>query len=194
MLQRELTYQVSFERLARLSRSASRKAFPALWGLTFLLLALFGAAMLGLFFYGNLLGMRLEDAGAPFGLELLFLAVCLLFVFGALLLRTLRTRQLKGRASFGQSIRLTQDEGGLRFATPEIEHYLKWPGISQMLVEHDGVVLSHGALFYLVPDNAFSGAAERLAFVRDVYGRLGESARAISERHVRAALADGGQQ
>jgi hypothetical protein len=41
----------------------------------------------------------------------------------------LRIAAVKRRATFNETIRLTQDEGGLRFATEEVEHYLKWRGI-----------------------------------------------------------------
>lgn len=106
-------------------------------------------------------------------------------------LRRFRLGQLKGRANF--SIRLEQDDGGLRFVADEVEHYLKWRGIGRILVEHDGVVVSHRNLFFLVPDAAFAGAEERLSFIRDVYDHLNASARAISEKHVRAVLKDGVQ-
>jgi len=57
----------------------------------------------------------------------------------------------------------------------------------------DGVVVSHGALFFIVPDAAFAGAGDRLAFIREVYSRLSDNARSISEKHVRAALSQGEQ-
>jgi hypothetical protein len=161
--------------------------------LSWLLLATFLAALVGLVVYGDWLRERLEMAGVPAGAELLFLAVGLLFFLGVWLLRRFRLGQLKGRANFNQSIRLAQDDGGLRFVTDEVEHYLKWRGIGQILVEHDGVVVSRGNLFFLVPDAAFASAEERLSFIRDVYDHLNASARAISEKHVRAVLKDGVQ-
>jgi hypothetical protein len=60
-----------------------------------------------------------------------------------------------------------------------------------MLIERDGIVVSHGNLFFLIPDRAFANPAERLSFIRDVYGRLSESARTLSEKFVRPALAAG---
>lgn len=194
MLQRELSYAVPFERLTRLSRSAGRKAYPATWWLTWLLLAIYAAAILAIFQYGHVVNFALEDVGFPYGIELMFVGAFLLFVLGALLLRRRHHSQIKQRAAFGQTIRLIQDGGGLRFATPEIEHYLKWPGISQLLVERDGIVVSHGNLFFLVPDTAFATPAERLDFLRDVWGRLGEQARALSKKHVGALLQESGQQ
>ncbi len=178
-MQRELSYQVPFERLARLSRSASRKAFRTVWWLTWLLLAMLLAAAFALIVHGDGLSEWLNRAGIPVGVEFLFFLVGLISFAGALLLRRLRINQVKGRAKFNQIIRLTQDDGGLRFATEDVEHYLKWPGISQLLVEHDGVVVSHGNLFFLVPDAAFASAGERLAFIRDVYGHMSQGARRI---------------
>jgi hypothetical protein len=57
-----------------------------------------------------------------------------------------------------------------------------------MLMERDGVVVSHGNLFFLVPDSAFVDTQERNGFVRDVFGRLGEEARSRSESSVRPVL------
>ena len=96
--------------------------------------------------------------------------------------------ETQARANFQSEIRLRQDDGGIRIATDEIEYYLKWRGISQMLMEHDGVVVSHGSLFFLIPDSAFADSEERNAFVRDVFGRLGEEARSRSEKSMRPVL------
>jgi hypothetical protein len=62
--------------------------------------------------------------------------------------------------------------------------------LSREEVVHDSVVVSHGALFFLVPNIAFADASDRLAFIREVHGRLSDKARAISEKHVRAALSE----
>jgi hypothetical protein len=80
---------------------------------------------------------------------------------------------------------LTEDEAGLRFASTEIEYYLKWQGISLLLPGTDGIALSHGNLFFFIPNGAFPSAEEKLAFVRDVYSRLSETARSFSEKYVR---------
>jgi hypothetical protein len=90
--------------------------------------------------------------------------------------------------TFNETIKLTQDDGGLRFATEEVEHYLKWRGISQLLLEPDGVVVSHGNLFFLIPNQAFANTGGRVAFIRDVYDRLGERARSMSYRYVSSLL------
>ena len=119
--------------------------------------------------------------------DLLFLVGC------AWLLRRWQIGRVKSRVDFDQMVRMRQDDGGLRFATADVEHYVKWSGISQMLLERDGVVVSHGILFFLIPDKAFASATDRLAFIREVYGRLDEKARAMSERHLRSALNEAAQ-
>jgi len=185
---RDLTYQLPFERLTKLSRVASRKAYPKLWWLTWLWIALTLAIVIAIVIYADALQDRLDAVGIPFGPSLLLIATGALFLAGGYLLRRLRFAEAKGRVTFNATIRMTQDDGGLRFATQEVEHYLKWRGISQILLDHDGVIVSHGNLFFLIPDRAFAGSDERLAFIRDVYGRLGDRARSISAKHVGSVL------
>jgi hypothetical protein len=95
---------------------------------------------------------------------------------------------MKSRANFDDAVRFRKDEGGLRCATSQIEYYVKWQGISQMLMGRDGVAISHGGLFFLIPDSAFADLSERNALVRGVFGRMGPAARGRSEKHIRPAL------
>jgi hypothetical protein len=186
-MQRELTYQLPFERLVKLSRTASRKGYPIVWWLTWLWIGLFAVGIIGMIVFED----DIQDVLGPLDMGLLMPAVALVFFAGAYLIRRLRTAHVKSRATFNDTIKLTQDEGGLRFATEEVEHYLKWRGISQLLLEPDGVVVSHGNLFFLVPNAAFPSADDRVAFIWEVYGRLGERAKSISRRHVSAVLENG---
>jgi hypothetical protein len=188
-MQRELSYQIPFKRLRKVGRLVCRKAFPTMQ-LVWLLLALYFAAIIGLVVVGNTLDAWLSSVGVRYGVELLFVSLVLLALAGIWGLRRLQVSQVKARVDFDQVVRLIQDESGLRFATEDTEFYFKWRGISQLLLVHDGVVVSHGALFFLVPDTAFAGAGDRLAFIREVYSRLNDKARSISERHVRAALSE----
>jgi hypothetical protein len=188
-MQRELSYQVPFKRLRKVGRKVCRKAFPVVQ-LMWLLLALYLAAIVGLVIFGNTLNEWFTAVGIRYGMELLFVSVVLLALAGLWGLRQLQVRQVKARVDFDQVVRLIQDDGGLRFATEDTEYYFKWRGISQLLLVHDSVVVSHGALFFLVPDTAFAGTDDRLAFIREVYGRLSDKARSISEKHVRAALSE----
>jgi len=169
-----------------------RKAFPTIQ-LVWLLLALYFAALIGLVVVGKTLDEWLMAVGVRYGVEVLFVSLVLLALAGIWGLRRLQVRQVKARVDFDQVVRLIQDDSGLRFATEDTEFYFKWRSISQLLLVHDAVVVSHGALFFLVPDAAFAGAGDRLAFIREVYSRLSEKARSISEKHVRAALSQGEQ-
>jgi len=174
LMQRELSYQLPFERLSKLSRAASRKAYPTLWWLSWLLLALVFAAIIAIIIYADALDGWLLRLGIPFGALLLLVATGLVFLVGIYFLRRSRIAQVEERSTFNATIRLAQDDGGLRFATEEIEYYLKWRGISQILVDHDGVIVSHGNLFFLVPDRAF--AQPRISCERKELARSGHVA------------------
>jgi hypothetical protein len=190
---RELTYKVPFRRLAKLSRSIGRKAYSGIWWARWLLLVFFFAVLFALSAFEDSLAGILVPFGISYSVNVLLIATILLVLAGMFLIRKYQRRQVKDRVDFDQSIRLVQDENGIRIATDQIEYFVKWPGISQVLIERDGVVLSHGNLFWLVPDTAFASPAERLGFIRDVYDRLEEKARAASERHVRPMLEAGGR-
>lgn len=186
MLDRELTYRMPYERLAKLSRSASRKAFSSSWWLTWLLLGSYFALLALIIVFGDVIDRLEREVGIPwwFWFALLFAAL----IGGLILLRRRWRRLMKGRVDFDSTVSFRQDNGGVRFATPQIEYYIKWDGISQMLTEHDGVVVSHGSLFFMIPNDAFADDRERIAFVRDVFGRLNDAARERSEALVRPVL------
>ncbi len=191
-MQRELTYHVPFERLVKLSRSAGRKVYPHIRWLVWLLIALLIPVIAFLYAFGDEIRDVAEDDGIPFATELAFIAVFLVFIVGLRLLRRYQLRLMKDRTNFDQIVRLNQDDGGVRLSTDGVEYYLKWPGVTQMLLERDGVVLSHGNLFFLVPNTAFASPEERLSFIREIYGHLSEKARAISEKHLQPALGPAG--
>lgn len=185
MLDRELQYHMPFERLQKLSRTASRKAFSASWWRFWLLIALC-FVLLAVLHVLDYEGRLAQATGIP---PWVWLSLLGAFLFGGLVwIRRHGKRQMKARVDFDSAVRLRQDHGGLRFATPEIEYYLKWGGIGQMMVEPDGVVVSHGSMFFLIPNSAFADKAERDAFVRDVYGRLNEAAVERSEKFIRPLL------
>jgi hypothetical protein len=187
-MQRELTYRVPFDRLVELSRSAGRKLYPRIRWMIWLMIAVVLAVCAFLYTFGEEIRDVAEDEGIPFFTELAFIGVFLVFIVGLRLLRRYQLRLMKNRFNFDQVVRLNRDDGGLRLSTDGVDYYLKWQGVTQMLLERDGVVLSHGNLFFLVPDTAFASPDERLSFIREIYGRLSENARAISEKHIQPAL------
>jgi hypothetical protein len=187
-MQRELTYHVPFERLLKLSRSAGRKVYPHIRWLVWLLAVLVAAVIAFLYAFGDEIHDVAADDGVPFATELAFVAVFVAFIVGLRLLRRYQLRLMKERFDFDQTVRLNQDDGGVRLSTDGVEYYLKWSGVTQMLLEPDGVVLSHANLFFLVPNTAFASAEERLSFIREIYGHLSEKARAMSEKHIQPVL------
>jgi hypothetical protein len=187
-MQRELTYHVPFERLVKLSRSAGRKVYPNIRWIVWVMIAIVIAVCAFLYAFGDEIRDVAEDDGVPFATELAFIAVFVAFIVGLRLLRRYQLRLMKDRFNFDQIVRLNQDDGGVRLSTDGVDYYLKWRGLTQMLLERDGVVLSHGNLFFLVPNTAFASPEERLSFIREIYGHLSEKARAISEKHVQPAL------
>jgi hypothetical protein len=183
---RELTYQMPFERLTKLSRSMSRKASSTSWLVLWTLFAAYIAALIAIIVFDDTVmswqhALRLPPYSA-------FVLIVLLFVIAVWALRRHGRQLIKGRANFDDAVRFRKDEGGLRFASSQIEYYVKWQGISQMLMDRDGVAISHGGLFFLIPDSAFVDLSERNALVRDVFGRMGPAARSRSEKHIRPAL------
>ncbi|HKJ62917.1 MAG TPA: hypothetical protein VKA94_13145 [Hyphomicrobiales bacterium] len=184
----ELTYEIPFERLRKLGRTMGRRAFRGVWMLRWGLLLGYLACLLILGSYADQLEGALEARGIYGGYLIVLIAITGIFLFAMIRLRKVQTRAIKARANFGLSIRLTKNEDGVHIETDEIAYFLKWRGINQMLLEPDGVVLSHGNLFFLVPDNAFASEADRNAFIRDVYAHLGETAKAKSEQEVRAVF------
>jgi hypothetical protein len=175
-----------FERLVKLARSASRKAFAASRYMFWLVIGLFIAAVVLLIVFDAPVQRWQESVGLPWFTAFLVTLAIYFAAFWAL--RRFGLRQMKRRANYDSSVHFREDDGGLRFATDEIEYYLKWQGISQIVIEHDGVAISHGNLFFLIPDSAFAGQSDRNAFIREVFARLGAEARSRSEKHVRPFL------
>lgn len=185
-MNRELTYQVPLSRLRRLGRRSGRKAYPQLWTARWLVLGSFPGALMLVSVFGDAVERWQASVGLP-SLTVLIVIIAAGIV-AMLALRRAGAHATQARTNFDSDIRLRQDDGGIRIATDEIEYYLKWPGISQMFLEPDGIVVSHGNLFFLVPDSAFADVEERNAFARDVFGRLRDDARSCSGSSLRALV------
>jgi hypothetical protein len=139
-MQRDLSYQLPFERLTKLSRSVTRDVSPrARWSR----------------YLRRCAGQTAGDGRSSHWRGVAILRSGPAIFPGIWSLRRPRLGQLEGCANFNRNIRLTQDDGSLRFVTDEVEHSIKWRGISQILVERDGAIASHGN-------------QERLTFIRDV--------------------------
>jgi NADH:ubiquinone oxidoreductase subunit 3 (subunit A) len=191
VLDRELTYQMPFERLVKLSRTASRRAFGSSWYLLALLFAIYLVALYLVIAYADPLNVWLAEYGLP---EFTPMAAVIVGFFAAFWwLRRRGLNQARQRADYDSDVRFREDVDGLRFAPPEIEYLLRWHGISQlMLLETDGMLVSHGNLFFLVPNEAFRDAAERDALTRDVFARLNATAQERSFKFIPARLMQAG--
>ena len=185
-MNRELTYQMPFERLTKLSRSMSCRAFSTSWLALWTRFAAYIAALIAIIVFDDAVMSWQSALGLPPYSALVL--IVLLFVIAVWALRRHGRRVMKGRANFDDAVRFRKDAGGLRFATRQIEYYVKWQGIRQVLMDRDGVAISHGGLFFLIPGSALVDLSERNALVRDVFGRLGPEARDRSERHIRPVL------
>lgn len=182
MLDRELTYHVPFERLGKLSRTMSRKAFGSVWWATWFLIAAFIAAC----FAAPFVEAQVEGTGWPDGAGFLVLAA--LFFAGLFAIRRWAKRQSKSRADYDAEVTFRQEAGGLRIGTNNVEYFFKWAGIAQLLIEPDGLVFSHGNLFFFVPNSAFASLGERDALAREIFANLGQDAKDRSVAHLPPAL------
>lgn len=183
MLDRELTYHVPFERLKKLSRTMSRKAFGRIWWATWLWIAAFLLAC----FAAPFAEARLEGTGWPDGAG--FVVLIALFLAGIFAIRSWGRRQTKARADYDAEATFRQESGGLRVGTKNVEYYVKWAGVAQVLIEPDGLVFSHGNLFFLVPNSAFASLDERDQLARDIFANLAQDAKDRSIAHLGTVVA-----
>ena len=188
-MQFELTYQMPYRRLAKLRRSITRKVYGTPLLLFGLWLAGWVAAVVAIVLNANALDKWMHGIPYLYRWPLALAPVAALYLASGILGGRFSSRLIKNwLVDYDGAFRLTNDDGGLRFATSGTEYYLKWQGIGWMLMEGDGLVVSNGVLFFLVPDTAFTDAGQRLAFIRDVYGRLGDKARSASDKYIRPVL------
>jgi hypothetical protein len=183
---RELTYQMPFARLRKLGRKSGRKAYPFLWAMRWLMLGTFLAALILV----SVFDAAVQRWQASLGLPpfTVFVAILVAYIGVIVVMRRYGVRETQERTNFDSTVHLRKDDGGIRLATDQIEYYLKWPGIAQMFMEPDGVVVAHGSFFFLVPDTAFASTNERNEFIREVHARLGSGARERSEASMRPVL------
>jgi hypothetical protein len=203
-----VTYSVSDARLSRLTRRKLWRSRPLGWFLTWVLvvlnvglfLLLWVAAVFMLFsFVGTFVPLIFQVLHQSFERTLglsnelavvlaiaLTIGIFLFFFFGgmALIRRLFRARHA---ARVDTTITLSPVATGLHVATKELEFFLKWIGIHELLAEPDGIVVVCGGAYFLVPDRAFASADARRAFLDHVTAHLTPEARARSETEVRRA-------
>jgi Zn-dependent protease with chaperone function len=189
IMKHELTYKLPYEQAAKLCRVGRRKAFTTIrvifWGLVGIIFAM--GIVLSL--YGHELNKWMSSIGMPFGVSyMLPFAILLAVVISYVYMKKITTKQAKSRVDFDQSIKLTFEDEGLRIVGSEIEFLIKWLGIHQLFVVRDGIVVLAGNMLFAVPNIAFPTLEEKRNFLQDVYSRLSEKARSLSEKEVRAVI------
>jgi hypothetical protein len=162
----------------------SRKAFGRVWWATWIWIGLFLLACFAAPFVED----QLDATDWPYGADALVLLA--LFLAGFLVIRSWGKRQFKSRADYDAEATFRQEADGLRIGTKSIEYYLKWAGIAQVLIEPDGLVVSHGNLFFFIPNSAFASLAERDMLAREIFDNLGQDAKDRSVAHLGSALVD----
>lgn len=109
---RELSYEVPFKRLTKLSRSMGRKALPRMWWARWVILVLYFSALIGFIVFDKELTRLMIRLGLPSGLLpympfVLIGAAFALFILGFGLIRKSAVREAKARANFDLAIHLT---------------------------------------------------------------------------------------
>jgi hypothetical protein len=185
----DLTYHLPYERLQKLGRAMGRKAYRRSWINRWGLIILYFAVLAAIAIYSDEVDRWFASMGIPAGATAVMFVLLAILFYGMRRMRKAQCRELQSRVNFDQAVHLTREAEGVRIGTQEIEYFIRWPGITQLLMEPDGVVISHGSLFFLVPDSAFATAAGRNAFIRNIYARLGDEAKAKSDPEIGAVLA-----
>lgn len=187
MLGRELTYSMPLARLLTVSRVASRKVYASSWLFVALIFAVYVAIFSLLMAYDRPIKAWLKSYGLPGGITVIPIILALILAFWWLRRRGLK--QLKSRADFDSAVRFREEAEGLRFATSEIEYFVRWTGIAQLLlIENHGLIVSHGNLFFLIPNEAFQSLQERNDLALRSLAKLSDAARERSEKFVKPVL------
>ncbi len=177
-----LTYQVPYKRLRQIARVGSKHRFRSLWLLGriwFVVLMLIFLSFVvwtekvTAFLYTILETFQLPESFAPF----IFIAFLFVLLMMSFMLRKAYGRRLQKEINFDQNINLTMDRDGVSIAAEEISYHLKWPAIKHVIPDREGIILAHGALFFFIPDSAFSDMTKRQAFFKYLFDHLTDAAK-----------------
>jgi hypothetical protein len=174
MTHRVLKYRLSRQRLQQLLRSVYRDTLRK-----FLLAGLGIAAFVGTLIAAGLYSEELE-AYSPEMTKFLYAFVLLSFIFVLGVLFKPSETPASARCPNEENVRLTPEDGGLRFETDGAEYFLKWRGVTGLWLEPDGFVVAHYQAFFFIPDNAFTSREEKLSLVQVIYDNISEKARSVA--------------
>ena len=194
----ELTYKLSLDRLTRFqyamqarSRRITLRTSRGRWTVYLLSMGLVTGMLMAMDPVTAAIASVFGSSNASMGYFGLLALLIVLSIVGRKWMERRERMRAEERYNYDEAISLKQHERGIHIGTDAIEYDLKWRGIEQMLLEPDGIVLGHGQMFWLIPDSAFPSPAARRTFVRDVYGRMSDEARAASAANIKLLLAEG---
>ncbi len=189
----KLTYELPYARMRKLGRKANRKIFGDIqiiflaWTLVFVLLFL-SMEFWPTYAYKALSAITESLGLPPESSTLLIYIILFLYLLGFALLIWATRRRVQKHVDFHDSVTLTTQDSGVCIETSSIAHLLKWKGIDEIFIEPDGPVLRSGVFFFLIPNKAFAGDAQRSAFLSNVLRHIGPDARERSERNLANVL------
>lgn len=191
-MKHELTYKLPYEQVVKLCRTGRRKTFKATRRIFLVLIAIAAAIGIAFSLFLDALNKWMENTGIQLELVDMIIIIALLFgISNYFVMKKIMTTQVKSRVDYSQDFKLFFEDNGLRIVTTEIEYLVKWQGIHQLFVVRDGIMVLAGNLLFAVPNVAFPTLEEKRTFLQDVYSRLSEKARSLSEKEVRAVIGQG---
>jgi hypothetical protein len=170
MTSRVFKYRLSQQRLHQLIWSAGKGARRRLYLIVLGVVAFVFALVLTSFYSQQLDAYSTEIVKFLYA----FLLLTFMFIFGVLF-HTPTDRSIQHPAEV--NVRLSPEDGGLRFETDDAEHFIRWRGVTKLWVEPDGIVLANYQFFYFIPDVAFDSREEKIALMQVIYDNIGENAR-----------------
>lgn len=193
MLERELTYTVPFDRLARVACSTQRKICGTC-RVCLLASLLAGVAVVLSTFLNHAIVESLVEAGLSKAYaQVTSIAaivgsfICLAASFNLTQRRCVATLTQRNPAI--APTRLRVDEVGLWFLMEPADYHVKWVGIDQIYLEPDGIVIiSYGGLSYFIPDAAFDTTVKRNQFARWLYSQISQRAQERSSDDLKLVL------
>ena len=154
MADRVLKYRLSRRRLRQLLRSIYRDTLRKL-----LLAALGITAFLVTLIATGVYSAELE-AYSPEMTKFLYAFALLSFIFVLGAVFKPNDNPVLTRRPSEEDVRLTADDGGLRFETDGAEYFVKWREITGLWLEPDGIVVALYQAYFFVPDDAFASREE----------------------------------
>lgn len=170
---KDISFPLSHAQQVRMHRRGLGKShggfFKRLWGFAALVLIIVWIP--GFFFPDHQIALY-ERLARKFGVSCdtvaAAISLSILAVFLAVLLAIVRQMRNAQSRRVGEKVdwTITAEEGGLRYASRNLDYVLRWPGFHQVFAEREGFILVHGNSYFFVPHEAFPTPEDRRVFFR----------------------------